>query len=103
MSGDAARPGRWLAAVLRWPVDRRRTHGRAEEQPAGVRRRIGEELAALRREERAIAALLGLPVRPRLFVVDEETVSLLRPADRGALEPEDLDGRAEADLRRPYP
>lgn len=53
--------------------------------PRGVRRRIYRELLELREEERAMQEMLKLPVRPRISVVDEENIVLLRPRDRSGL------------------
>jgi hypothetical protein len=43
------------------------------------------DLLELREEERAMQELLRLPVRPRISVVDEENIALLRPRDRQRL------------------
>jgi len=50
--------------------------------PRRVRARIYRELLELRAEERAMQDMLRLPVRPRVSVLDEENIALLRPADR---------------------
>jgi hypothetical protein len=61
---------------------RARYHRETRELPRPVRARIYRELLELREEERAVQAMLRLPVRPRISVVDEENIALLRPADR---------------------
>jgi len=61
---------------------RARYHRETRELPRRVRARIDGELLELREEERAMQSLLRLPVRPRISVVDEENIALLRPADR---------------------
>ena len=61
---------------------RARYHRETRELPRQVRARIYRELLELREEERAVQAMLRLPVRPRISVVDEENIALLRPADR---------------------
>jgi hypothetical protein len=61
---------------------RARYHREARELPRKLRARICRELLELREEERAVQSLLGLPVHPRISVVDEENIALLRPGDR---------------------
>jgi hypothetical protein len=68
--------------LIRRLFDRLRYHRETRELPRGARTRIYRELLALREEERAIQAMLRLPVRPRISVVDEENIALLRPSDR---------------------
>jgi len=61
---------------------RARYHRETRQLPRRIRARIYRELLELREEERAMQSLLRLPVRPRISVVDEENIALLRPADR---------------------
>jgi hypothetical protein len=72
-----------------WPLarlaERSRFHRATGELPRRFRARIYRELLELREEERAIQELLRLPVRPRICVVDEENIALLRPSDRPRL------------------
>jgi hypothetical protein len=64
---------------------RERYHRETRRLPRRFRARIYHELLELREEERAMQNLLRLPVRPRLSVVDEENIALLRPIDRVGL------------------
>ncbi len=76
---------------------RARYHRETRELPRRIRARIYRELLELREEERAMQDLLRLPVRPRISVVDEENIALLRPADRLRLGVDEAlsDARAE--------
>lgn len=61
---------------------RRRHHDRAQTQPQRVRKQLYQELLAVEQEEEAVRDLLRLPFAPRLSIVDEERVAIMRPADR---------------------
>lgn len=63
-------------------VERARTHRETRAMPRRIRTRIYRELLELREDERAVQQLLDLPIRPRISVVDEESIAVLRPSDR---------------------
>lgn len=68
--------------LLKGLFDHARGHNRTSEMPGWIRRRIYRQLLSLLEEEQKIKQLLDLPIEPRLSVVDEERVAMLRPADR---------------------
>ncbi|WP_404363277.1 hypothetical protein [Marinobacter sp.] len=65
--------------------DHARYHHRTGEMPGWVRRRLYRNLLDLLEEERHVTQLMNLDVKPRLCVVDETRVAMLRPADRAML------------------
>jgi hypothetical protein len=67
-----------LKNLFRWPSE----HAEVRSLGAKDRRRIYQHLLALEAEERRAKELLNLLVEPRLSVVDEERVTILRPRDR---------------------
>lgn len=79
---------------------RARYHREARDLPRRSRTRIYRELLELREEERAMQSLLRLPVRPRISVVDEENIALLRPADRLGLGVDEALADAHEEVRR---
>lgn len=91
-----------ILGPLRRLTARARYHRETRELPRRIRRRIYRELLELREEERAMQQLLELPVRPRISVVDEENIALLRPGDRLGLGVDEAlsDARAEREHER---
>ena len=79
---------------LRAIFDRVRGHRNAREMPGYIRRRMYRQLLEVVEQERRVAELLGTSVRPRLSVVDEERVAIIRPSDRSGLDPDKEMGRA---------
>lgn len=71
----------WLKGLF----DHARFHHKTREMPAWVRRRMYRELLAVVDEERHAAEIMGLKVQPRLCLVDETRVAILRPGDRAQL------------------
>jgi len=77
--------------------DHARYHHETRDMPRWVRRRIYRDLIDLIEEEHQAAELMGLPFPPRLCVVDEVRVAMLRPSDRVALQLDDEMQRARQD------
>lgn len=64
---------------------RTRYHHETRDMPPWVRRRMYRELIQLIQEEHQVSEMLNLPIPPRLCVVDEVRVAMLRPNDRAML------------------
>ena len=73
-------------------------HRPGRDLPAGVRRRMYNHLVRLIEEEKRVQEMLKLPVRPRLSVVDEARVAILRPSHREDLLLDDQFVAAEKDM-----
>ena len=58
-----------------------------------------DHLVRLIEEEKQVQEMLNLPVRPRLSVVDESRVAILRPSHREELELDDQFVAAEKEMR----
>lgn len=67
---------------LRGLFDHASNHHAVTEMPARIRRRMYRALLDLVDEEERVRQLLDLPIPPRLSVVDEDRVAILRPAAR---------------------
>lgn len=78
---------------------RARMHRKAEDLPRWIRKRMYRELLAVRDQEQRMMELLELPVPPRLSVVDEERVAMLRPADRDLLGLDQMMQEAREEIR----
>lgn len=63
-------------------LKRKHIHRKPEEVPPWVRKRLYFSLLHLLEEEQYEKELLKLPIKPRLCVVDEERVVMIRPVDR---------------------
>lgn len=74
-----------LSKFFKGLFDHSRYHHETQDMPAWVRRRIYRDLVVLSEEERHASELLDLPFPPRLCVVDEVRVAMLRPQDREKL------------------
>ena len=74
-------------------------HRSGRDLPAGVRRRMYDHLVRLMEEEEQVQKMLDLPVRPRLSVVDEARVAILRPSHREELRLDDQFVAAEQEMR----
>lgn len=72
---------RWLKGLF----DHARFHHKTREMPSWVRRRMYRELLAVVDEERRAGEMMGLVHEPRLCLVDEVRVAILRPGDRAQL------------------
>ena len=77
--------------------DHSRYHHETRDMPKWVRRRIYRDLIDLIEEEHRGAEMMGLPFPPRLCVVDEVRVAMLRPSDRATLNLDDEMRRARRD------
>ena len=88
-----------MKRLLRGLFDYARYHHETRQMPGWVRRRIYRDLLDLIDEERKVRELLGLRVQPRLCVVDEVRVAMLRPADRALLNLDEEMRRAREDER----
>lgn len=71
-----------MLRAIRGLFDHARYHHKTRRMPAFVRRRIYRHLIDVTREEHRAAEMLALDVRPRLCIVDEGRVAMLRPTDR---------------------
>jgi hypothetical protein len=71
-----------MFGIFKHPLKRKHVHRKPEEVPPWVRRRLYFSLLHLQEEERYEKELLNLPIKPRLCVVDEERVIMIRPIDR---------------------
>ncbi|EKV32555.1 hypothetical protein C882_2634 [Caenispirillum salinarum AK4] len=78
---------------------RTRGHRKTEDLPKWIRKRMYRELLAVRDQEHEMAELLDLPVPPRLSVVDEERIAMLRPRDRDLLGLDEMMRRAREEKR----
>lgn len=74
-----------MLRLIRGLFDHARYHHKARRMPAFVRRRIYRELIELMEEEERARKLLDLATEPRLCVVDEGRVAMLRPGDRAGM------------------
>jgi hypothetical protein len=72
---------RFFHGVLKLPSQ----HNDVSSLGARERRRMYQHLLTLMDEESHVKELLHLPVEPRLSVVDEERVTILRPRDRAGV------------------
>ena len=57
-------------------------HRNPNEVSKRARRRLYTSLLYVQEEERYAMELLNLPIRPRLSVIDEELVVMIKPIDR---------------------
>lgn len=64
------------------PLKRKYMHRKPDDIPPWMRKRLYVSLLHLLEEEQYEKELLNLPVKPRLCVVDEERVVMIRPGDR---------------------
>lgn len=60
----------------------RRRHRKGQSMPDYIKRRMYRHLLDLLDQEAEVARMLDLDVPPRLSVVDEECVAIIRPGDR---------------------
>ncbi|MHB0775056.1 hypothetical protein [Halomonas sp. WWR20] len=74
-----------------------RLHHKPQDMPPWVRKRLYDSLLRLMEEENEAQKLLSIPIKPRLCVVDEERVAMLRPSDRKLLNLDDQMQRARED------
>lgn len=81
-------------------LDHARYHHETRDMPAWVRRRMYRELISLIEEEHKATEMLDLPLPPRLCVVDENRVAMLRPSDRTLLISDKEMRRAREDEQR---
>ncbi|MDX1442262.1 MAG: hypothetical protein R3270_00650 [Gammaproteobacteria bacterium] len=88
-----------MKRLLRGLFDHARYHHETRDMPAWVRRRLYRELLDLDEEERKVQEMLDLDVQPRLCVVDEVRVAMLRPKDRALLNVDAEMARAREDER----
>ena len=80
--------------LIRGLFDHARYHHHTRRMPGFVRRRIYRELIELMEEEERARKLLDLATEPRLCVVDEGRVAMLRPSDRAAMKLDEQMARA---------
>jgi dTDP-4-amino-4,6-dideoxygalactose transaminase len=62
-----------------------RLHRKPQDMPPWVRKRLYDNLLHLMEEEQEMQRLLQLPIKPRLCIVDEERVVMIRPYNRSQL------------------
>ncbi|MCG7599901.1 hypothetical protein MHM84_08885 [Halomonas sp. McH1-25] len=62
-----------------------RLHRKPQDMPPWVRKRLYDNLLHLMEDEQEIQRLLQLPIKPRLCIVDEERVAMIRPYNRNQL------------------
>ncbi|GHB09164.1 hypothetical protein [Modicisalibacter luteus] len=62
-----------------------RLHRKPQDMPPWVRKRLYDNLLHLMEEEQEMQRLLQLPIKPRLCIVDEERVVMIRPYNRNQL------------------
>lgn len=62
-----------------------RLHRKPQDMPPWVRKRLYDNLLNLMEEEKETQQLLQISIKPRLSIVDEERVAIIRPADRQRL------------------
>ena len=62
-----------------------RLHHKPQDMPPWVRKRLYDNLLRLMEEEQEMQRLLDLPIKPRLCIVDEERVAMIRPYNRSQL------------------
>lgn len=62
-----------------------RLHHKPQDMPPWVRKRLYGHLLHLMEEEQEMQRLLQLPLKPRLCIVDEERVAMIRPYNRSQL------------------
>jgi hypothetical protein len=86
-----------MKQFLRGLFDHSRYHHGTRDMPRWVRRRFYRELIFLTQEEQRVTELMGLEVRPRLCLVDEVRVAILRPGDRIMLNLDEEMQRAQDD------
>lgn len=60
----------------------RRRHRKGQDMPGYIRRRMYRQLIDLLDQEVEVARMLDLDVPPRISVVDEEYVAIIRARDR---------------------
>lgn len=80
-------------------LKRKHIHRKPEEVPPWVRKRLYFSLLHLLEEEQYEKELLNLSIKPRLCVVDEEQVVMIRPVDRKELHVDDEMRQARAEKR----
>ncbi|WP_106475751.1 hypothetical protein [Phytohalomonas tamaricis] len=76
-----------------------RLHHKPQEMPPWVRKRLYDNLLALIEEENKAWELLQISVKPRLCIIDEERVVMLRPSDRKRLNLDEQMQRAREDKK----
>lgn len=74
-----------MLKLIRGLFDHARYHHETRKMPGYVRRRIYRQLIDLLEEEERVRKMLDLDTEPRLCVVDEGRVAMLRPGDRASL------------------
>lgn len=74
-----------MLGIFTKALRRKHIHRKPDEVPPWVRKRLYFSLLHLREEEQYEKELLNLPLKPRLCVVDEERVVMIRPVDRKAI------------------
>lgn len=74
-----------------------RLHHKPQDMPPWVRKRLYDNLLQLMEEEQEMQRLLALPIKPRLCIVDEERVVMIRPYNRSQLNLDEQMRRARED------